>query len=540
MPHPINRPVQPVRTAALRLVAVATIAAATVAPSSIVARDLAVGLAAPPTSFDPHYHAHAPNHALHQHVFEGLVIRNPDLTLAPALARDWAPLADGAGWEFRLDPAARFQDGTPVTAGDVAASLTRVATVPNSPGRWTPFVSEIVSAEVVDPHTLRLHTHGPGPLVPAGIGFILVVPERTARDATTADFNAGRAAVGSGPYRLREYVPGERVVLERDPGWWRGTPEPWSRVTLRIVSNASARVAALRAGDVDLIEAVPPRDTAALERDPRLAVARITSVRMVYLALDQSRDASPGVADVEGRPLARNPLKDVRVRRALSLAIDREAMVSQVMDGQAVATGQLLPAGMMGTDPALRPEPADPARARTLLAEAGWGGGFRLTLAGPNDRIVNDDQILQAVAQMWERVGVHTRVEAMPSAVYFSRLAAGTFSAALNSWGSTTGEPNTYLTALLATPDRARGRGTLNTMGFADPRLDALIDQALGTAERDTRAALWRTATRLALVEDAALLPLHHQINLWAMRRGLAFTAHPDEWTIVTRLRPAP
>jgi peptide/nickel transport system substrate-binding protein len=128
----------------------------------------------------------------------------------------------------------------------------------------------------------------------------------------------------------------------------------------------------------------------------------------------------------------------------------------------------------------------------------------------------------------------------MPSAVYFGRLAAGTFSAALNSWGSATGEPNTYLTALLATPDRARGRGTINTMGFADPRLDALIDQALAESGRDPRAALWRAATRLALTEDVGLLPLHHQVNLWAMRRGLAFTAHPDELTIVTRLWPAP
>jgi peptide/nickel transport system substrate-binding protein len=521
-------------------IGIAALCSAAAPPPRAVARDLAVGLAAPPTSFDPHYHAHAPSIALHRHVFEPLVARNPDLTLAPALAREWVPLADGTGWEFRLDPAARFQDGAAVTAADVAASFARVHSVPNSPGRWTPFVTEVAGVEVVDQRTLRLRTHGPGPLVPANLPAILVVPERVAREAATADFNAGRAAVGSGPYRLREYAQGERAVLERDPSWWRGAHEPWDRVTFKIVGNAAARVAALRAGDVQLIEAVPPRDAAALERDPNLAVARTASVRLVYIAFDQGRDASPGLADAEGRPLDRNPLKDVRVRRALSLAIDREAIRRHVMDGQAVPAAQLLPSGMTGTDPDLRPAPSDPARARALLGEAGWGGGFRLALAGPNDRFANDEQILQAVAQMWERIGVRTRVEAMPSAVYFGRLAAGTFSAALNSWGSTTGEPNTYLTALLATPDRARGRGTINTMGFTDPRLDALIDQALGEGGRDPRAALWRAATRLALVEDAGLLPLHHQVNLWAMRRGLAFEAHPDELTIATRLRPAP
>jgi peptide/nickel transport system substrate-binding protein len=506
----------------------------------VAARDLAVGLAAPPTSFDPHYHAHAPSFALHRHVFEGLVARNPDLTLAPGLAREWAPLADGTGWEFRLDPAARFQDGAPVTAADVAASLARLSTIPNSPGRWTPFVTEVAAAEVVDPRTLRLRTHGPGPLVPANLFSVLVVPERAAREATTADLNAGRAAVGSGPYQLREYAPGERVVLERDPGWWGGTPEPWTRVTFRVISNAAARVAALRAGDVTLIEAVQPRDAAALGRDPSLAVARATSVRLVYVALDQGRDASPELADAEGRPLARNPLKDVRVRRALSLAIDRDGIVRQVMEGQAAAAGQLLPAGLTGTDPDLRPDPFDPARARALLAEAGWGGGFRLALAGPNDRFVNDEQVLQAVAQMWERVGVRTRVEAMPSAVYFGRFAAGAFSAALNSWGHGGGEPNTYLAALLATADRARGRGTANPTGYSNPRLDAAIDRALATAGREARAVAWREATRLALAEDAALLPLHHQVNVWAMRRGLAYAPRMDELTLATQLRPAP
>jgi peptide/nickel transport system substrate-binding protein len=521
-------------------IGIAALCLAAAPPPRAVARDLAVGLAAPPTSFDPHYHAHAPSIALHRHVFEPLVTRNPDLTLAPALAREWVPLADGTGWEFRLDPAARFQDGAPVTAADVAASFARVHTVPNSPGRWTPFVTEIAGVEVVDQRTLRLRTHGPGPLVPANLPAILVVPERVAREAATADFNAGRAAVGSGPYRLREYAQGERAVLERDPGWWRGAHEPWDRVTFKIVGNAAARVAALRAGDVQLIEAVPPRDAAALERDPSLAVARTASVRLVYIALDQGRDASPGLADAEGRPLDRNPLKDVRVRRALSLAIDREAIRRHVMEGQAVPAAQLLPSGMTGTDPDLRPAPSDPARARALLGEAGWGGGFRLALAGPNDRFVNDEQILQAVAQMWERVGVRARVEAMPSAVYFARFATGAFSAALASWGHSSGEPNTYLAALLATPDRARGRGTANTLGYSNPRVDGLVDRALATAEREARAGLWREAARLALAEDAALLPLHHQVNIWATRRGLAYAARMDEWTLVTGLRPAP
>ena len=510
------------------------------------ARDLVIGLSAPPTSFDPHYHAHAPSIAAQAHVYQPLVQRRADLSLGPVIAREWVPLPDGNGWEFRLDPAARFSDGAPVTAADVAASLARVPTIPNSPGRWTPFITEITGTEIVDARTIRIRTNGPAPLIPNNLFSILIIPERFAREAATSDFNAGRAAIGSGPFRLRAYVQGERVEFDRNDQWWMRSravepaPEiPWTRVSARIIANDSARVAALRAGDVQLIEQVPPRDTATLAANPALSVVRANSVRMVYISVDMGRDASPGITDNEGRPLARNPLKDVRVRRALSLAIDRAGMVDRVMEGQAVATAQMLPIGMGGTDPDLRPTAQDLAAARRLLAEAGWAEGFRIQLAGPNDRIVNDERILQAVAQMWERIGVRTRVDAMPSSVFFGRFSSNAFSAALNSWGNATGEPNTYFASMIATQDRSRGRGTVNVGGYSNPRVDALIERAHATIERDARHAAWREAARISLGEEFAILPLHHQVNVWASRRGLVYEARPDELTFAMSLRVA-
>ncbi|PZW48266.1 peptide/nickel transport system substrate-binding protein [Humitalea rosea] len=509
-------------------------------------RDLTVGLAAPPTSFDPHFHAHAPSIALQRHVYEGLVTRGADLVLRPTLARDWVALPAADGWEFHMDPEARFQDGAPVTAADAAASLSRAATIPNSPGRWTPFITEIATIEVVDALTLRLRTHGPAPLLPGNLPTILIIPETVARGAATADFNAGTAAIGSGPYRLQSYAPGGGVTLVRADDWWqrRRHPEqpaePWTRVVFQILPNDASRTAALLAGDADLIEAVPTRDVARLEAAPGISIARRASVRFIYIALDLGRDVSPGVADAAGRPMARNPLKDVRVRRALSVGINRPGLVAQVMDGQGVPTGQFLARDLPSADPALAPDPYDPALARRLLAEAGWGGGFTLTLAGPNDRLVNDDRILQAVAQMWERIGVRTMVEAMPSAVYFRRFAGAGFSAGLSGWGTSSGEPNTHFTSLLATRDAARGRGSMNPTGYGNPQVDALVDQALMTIEDAPRQRLWRQATQLALAEDVALLPLHHQVNIWAMRGGLSYQPRADELTDIMGLRPIP
>jgi len=498
-----------------------------------LASDLTIGLAAPPTSFDPHFHAHAPSYALHRQVFETLLSREHDGRLTPTLAQNWAPLPTGDGWEFHIDPAARFSDGTPVTAADAAASIHRVVTVPNSPGRWTPFLADLASVEVVDRLVLRLRTHGPAPLLTNTLPAALITPERVARTAATAEFNTGAAAIGSGPYRLRQYQPGEGVILERDAGWWqrdRLGVEPWERVTYRVITSNPSRVAALLAGDVDLIEAVPPGDQARLAQQGGITIARAPGLRLVYIALNQRDAALPG--------LTGNPLRDVRVRQALSLAIDRQALVAQVLDGAATPAAQVQLEGFAGFDPSLRPGPADLPEARRLLAQAGWPDGFRLTLSGTNDRLVNDERVLQAVAQMWRRLGVVAEVDALPSAVFFPRFAAGGTAAALTSWSGSTGEPNTFFVAVLSSRDPQRVRGTANPIGYGNRQVDTLVNHALVTTDAAVRHALWREAQGIAMVQEAAVMPLYHQANLWAMRSTLTYDARIDELTYATGVRP--
>ena len=502
-------------------------------------REVTIALGAPPASFDPHFFAHSPSFMVQQHVYEPLVWRDEQSRTIPALAQRWEILPDGTGWDFHLHPEARFSDGQPVTAADVAATIARLPNVPNSPGRLTIYTQGITGVQQVGPHTVRLLTAGgPAPLLPENIPPLMIVPERIAREAQTSDFNAGRAAIGSGQFRLLQYVQGERVVLERNPAW-RGAPSPFSRVTIRVIPNDSARVAALRAGDVQLIEIVPPRDVAMLERDPNVAIWRSPGTRLIYISLDVGRDNSPGVADLEGRPMERNPLKDVRVRRALSIAIDREAIRRQIMEGQSVPAGQMQAVGLGVADPELRPDAYDPARARALLAEAGWGGGFRLTFAGPTDRYVNDERILQAIAQYWERIGVRIRVDAVPSTVFFPRSAQRAYSAALTGWQSSAYEPNNIFAPVLLTEDRARGWGTVNRHGYSNPRVDALYSRAVISMDQNERIRLWREAMQIAM-EDAAVLPVHHQVNIWATRRGFAYAPRSDEYTLAMSLRVAP
>jgi peptide/nickel transport system substrate-binding protein len=508
---------------------------AALAAAPAMAQNVTIAVGGAFSSLDPHFHNLTPNRALTQHLFDGLMEPDADLRPQPGLAHSLRAL-DETTWEVRLREGVRFHDGRPLTADDVAFTFARIPNVPNSPSSYAFFVRPVRNVVVVDAHTLRLETNGPAPLMPALMSGFSIIGRAQSEGMATSDFNSGRAAVGTGPYRLVSFTPGDRAVFQRNEDWYGGRPT-WARVTYRFIGNDSARLAALKAGDVDLIDQVPTRDVADLGRDTRLQVVTKAGVRNIYLHLDQGREQTPGVADNQGRPLAQNPLRDVRVRRALSLAINREGIVRQIMDGQAVPSGQLLPAGSVGHDPELRPDPFDPERARALLAEAGFPQGFQLTLHGPNDRYVNDAQILQALAQMWARIGVRTRVEAMPSNVYFARSVRDEFSVGLLGWGTGTGEPDSPLGNLLATADRSRGRGATNRSLYSNPRLDAVLDRALATIELPAREALYREATRIAM-EDLAIIPLHHQVNIWAARRGLLFEPRNDERTMAMSLRP--
>jgi peptide/nickel transport system substrate-binding protein len=208
------------------------------------------------------------------------------------------------------------------------------------------------------------------------------------------------------------------------------------------------------------------------------------------------------------------------------------------MGGHASASGQFLAAGVMGHDPTLRPDPFDPARAQALLREAGFPNGFRVMLAGPNNRYVNDEQIIQAVAQMWARIGVRTDVQAMPSNVYFSRSARNEFPIGLSGWGTGTGEPDSPMVGLIATADRARGRGTSNRSLYSNAEFDALLERALTTIDVEAREELYRQATRVAM-RDYAIIPLHHQVNIWASRRTIEVIARNDEETYAMSMKPA-
>ncbi len=498
---------------------------------------LRVAVEAEITSVDPHFHNLAPNKAVAAHFFDALILQDEQQRLRPGLAVSWGAV-DDTTWEFKLREGVAWHDGSPFTADDVAFTIARAPSVPNSPSSFGLYIRQITATEVVDPQTIRFRTATPFPLMPIYLSTFGIVSRKHGEGATTADYNSGRAMVGTGPYRFVSWAQGDRIVMERNPVYWGGV-QPWGTVTMRFMRNGTTRVAALLSGDVDMIDALPTSDIARVEREPRLQVTRTVSNRNMYVFVDHLDRVSPFVADRAGRPLTTNPFRDLRVRQAVSLAINRDALVARVMDGAGEPTGQVMPRGWFGWTPGLPPPPQDIDAARRLLAEAGFPNGFNLTIHCSNNRYVNDERICQALGQMFSRVGIATTVQALPFATWITAASRQDYSMLFGGWGIDTAEPSSPLGSLLATFDRATGQGASNRSRYSNPALDRLVAQGLATLDDAARQRIFIAATELGM-RDLGLVPLYHQVNLWGVRRGLTHVARADEWTLAMSVQPTP
>ncbi|MCM5571963.1 ABC transporter substrate-binding protein [Burkholderiaceae bacterium FT117] len=507
------------------------------AAGTVSAQNLTIGLSTPITTLDPHFHNLSPNNAMARHVFETLVRTDEAQRKLPGLAESWKALSD-TEWEIKLRKGVKWHDGSEFTADDVIATFKRVPGVPNSPASFAVFVRQITSIDALDKHTLRLKTATAHPLLPSDLSSVLILPKSVAETAKTEDFNSGKAMIGTGPFRFAEYVAGDRVAFTRNDAYWGKKPH-WAKVQFKMITSAPARVAALLAGDVQMIENVPTADIPKLKKDARVALSSAVSNRLIYLHMDSGRETnSPFVTTADGKPMEANPLRDPRVRRAISKMIDRDAIASRIMEGQSVPAGQLLAEQFFGTSQKLKAEKYDPAGAKKLLAEAGYPNGFGLTLHAPNNRYINDAAIAQAIAQFLTRNGIQTKLETMPSNVFFSRGSKLEFSFLLAGWGAESGDTSSPLRSLLGTYDRAAGMGAANRGRFSDAGLDALITTALTTID-DTKRGLMLAAASEKAIELMGLVPVHYEVSTWGTRKGLSYRARADQYTLAYDVVPA-
>jgi peptide/nickel transport system substrate-binding protein len=496
---------------------------------------LRIAFADPISSLDPQLNNNAGDRSVALFFFD-LLVNNNDNALQPGLATAWratGPLT----WEFTLRQGVRWHDGQPFTADDVLFSYARAPNVPGSVASFANYLRTVAKVEAPDAHTIRITTRVPNPNLPLNLASVHIVSRHVGEGATSEDYNTGRALVGTGPYRFVSYTPGARVEMRRNDDYWGKRPL-WSRVDYRYVSNPAARTAALLAGDVDVIDKVSVADVAKLKDSPAVRVYPYPGLRVLVM---QPGFTPPGpnrfVTAPDGKPLPDNPIHDVRVRRALNVAINRMALADRLMQGTASPASQWMPANTFGYEPAIPLPPFDPDLARRLLAEAGYPDGFGLTIHVPADRYVAGSETAQAVAQMWSRIGVRTKIESLTWSVYQSRVNKGEFAMTMIAWGNGTGEASYGLLNILATQDPGRGQGVSNWGHYSNPAVDKDLDDATIAFDDKQREAFLKDAAR-RVDQDVGIMPLFHYQNIWAARTGLAVKPLNSDRTLAEMVTP--
>jgi peptide/nickel transport system substrate-binding protein len=486
---------------------------------------------------DPHVLFLGPNMAMARNLYDSFVGKDADAHWTPALAIAWKQI-DPLTWEFALRNDVRFSDGSKFTADDVVASVERIPNIQGNPGPYTSNLRTITKVWAVDPYTIRVSTDRPNPLLPGQFTNVFILPKSQVH-APPEDFSSAKATVGTGPFRLVSFRYGDTAVLEPNPYYW-GPKPPWKKVTIRVIGNDGAREAALLAGDIDLIENVPPEDVARLRSTPNIHVYARPADRVAFLLPNVARDTLPLVTTKDGAPLPSNPLRDLLVRQAISAAIDRSALVSRALSGQGAPTMQLVPEGFGGWDPAVKVPSADAAGAKALLKQAGFPEGFGMTLACPNDRYVDDARVCQAVAQMLSRAGFAMKLDTMPGSVFFPRSRYGK-----NEWPlilyelslSSLRDGQYILQVCAQTVDEKRGIGDGNRGGFSDPALDAKINAAVVRNDAGREPAI-RDALAEA-VHDLGIIPMYVEPTIAATRGSVTYTPRVDQQMTAMGAEPA-
>ncbi|HUP96757.1 MAG TPA: ABC transporter substrate-binding protein [Usitatibacter sp.] len=485
-------------------------------------------------SADPHAQNEGLNNNLNDAVFERLTAWGKKLDLVPSLATSWE-LKSPTLWRFQLRRGVKFHDGTPFTADDVVFSIER-AQLPSS--NFKVYATPIGKARAIDAHTVEIETPQPSPLLLDLVNSVRIMSRAWCVKngaMKPQDFKSGeetfasRNANGTGPYTLVKREAEVATVMRKNPDWWglregRGDRRFEGNVdemVYRPVKSDATRMAALLTGELDLVLDPPLQDIPRLKGDSRMRVVEGPENRVIFLVMDQERDELK-YSNVKGK----NPFKDLRVRQALYHAIDIEAIRKQVMRGMSLPTGAMVPTAAMSF-PAIEPRLAfDPARARRLLAEAGYPDGFELGLTCPNNRYVNDERICTALAAMLAKVGIRVNVSAMPRAQFFQKVDQFDHSMHLYGWGGAATDPGFTLTPVLHSRD-GKGRGDFNSGRYRDPVLDRLVESIEVEMDSARRRALTLEAFQRTR-ENVYAIPLHRQVIPWAVRANVKVVHRAD------------
>lgn len=485
------------------------LAAAILGASPAAAETLRWGASRDLGSLDPYSYGDSFTLGVLNHTYEGLVRYDAELKIEPALATAWE-IVSPTTWRFTLRPGVTFHDGAAFTAEDVQASLLR-ASHEKSPLKGN--IPAYTGSRVIDDHTIEIDVTENYPLLLNDLTTIYVfdadwLPANDAEEPT--DVGAGTEGYatyntnGTGPFRVVSRTPDAQTVFEVFDGWWDTPMHNLDQIVFTPIASPATRVAALLAGDIDFTDAAPVQDIPRLEASPDVRLLEGTDLRTVMIGFSQ-RDTL-----IDGSP---NPMRDMRVRQAMQLAIDLDLIQSRVMRGKSRNAGTLVAPQIPGYDAALdTPAVADPDRAKALLAEAG-AEGFAFDF-NCSDTLVNEEQICQALASMWSRIGLQPRIDQGPRAVQTPKRSGGNVDVYTLGW-ATLPMLDAYSLTSQVLHSKEGTYGIFNWGGWSDEEFDAVTEASATELDTETRLAVSGEALRIAK-DKALMIPLHQQPLTWA------------------------
>ena len=485
-------------------------------------------------TMDPHSQNETLTNSMNGQVYETLVMRDRQLNLVPGLATAWQQTGPMT-WRFTLRSGVKFHDGAPFTADDVVFSILR-AQLPTS--NVAVYANALGAPKALDPLTVEFRTPRVNPVFLQQLGTIFIMnrawceKHRVAkpldfknREESFASFNAN----GTGPFMLGQRQPGSRTTYKRFAGWWgerdgRRTGNV-QEIVFNSIANDATRLAALVSGEIDFVIDPAPRDVPRLRRTAGVKVIEGPENRALFIGMDQSRDELL-YSSVKGK----NPFKDIRVRQALYHAIDIETLRTKLMNGLAVPTGSPLPSPLGHyNDPEFEKRlPFDLARARALMAEAGYADGFEVTMDCPNNRYVNDEEICISLASMWAQIKVKLRVNAQPRALWFPKMERGDTSLYILGWGGSVTDAETTITPVMRAPG-PQGQGYYNWGRVKNEKFEQLAAASSIEPDPKKREGLIKAALR-EYRDQVHVIPLHRQVIPWAARSNVEVVHRADNW----------
>ncbi len=482
-------------------------------------------------TLDPHAQNEGPTHTLAHQIYEPLIIRDQTGAFEPALATDWGVKEDDPNvWVFNLRQGVTFHDGAEFNAEDVVFSFERAKSETSA---MKELLTSIVEVRAVDDYTIEIETDGPNPILPnnftnlfmmdqgwAEANGVVAVQDIANGETTYAATNAN----GTGPFVLTSREPDVRTILDQNESYWGMNEFPMeiTRIDYTPIQNAATRVAALLSGEVDFIQDVPVQDLSRVAAADGLVVKTAPQNRTIFFGMNMGAD-DIAADDVDGA----NPFSDVRVRQAMNMALNRDAIRQVVMRDQSAPAGVIMPPFVNGWTEALDAVPAgDMDAARALMAEAGYGDGFSVTLDCPNDRYINDEGICQAAVGMLGQIGITVNLDAKPKAQHFPLIQNAETDFYMLGWGVPTYDSEYIFNFLVHT--RGEDRGSWNPTGFSDAEIDAKIVSLASETDLDARnatiAEIWDTVQ-----SEVLYLPIHHQVLNWGMTNRVGTEVSPED-----------